>query len=257
VLQGTVNIDFVNFVKSLFFVPYRRPDGEVAPILFVGWTLNYEMAFYATFALGLLIKKPFVRILLLTSLLVALAVMGRVIPGGDIWHFYTNDLILEFATGMWIAFLAPWLLSYFSGTPKVLFFSIIIIMLLELVFNPSLVPPAWGRLSAGLAATLIVSSVVILEGLGTRLKLAPVIIFGNASYAVYITHPFVIQAIHALVARFLLMNSYVTLLILPVVFASVILTGVVIHLWLEIPLSRVSRQLLRVDRLGPDRRDLA
>jgi peptidoglycan/LPS O-acetylase OafA/YrhL len=35
-------------VKSFFFVPYENVEGLVRPIVPLGWTLDYEMLFYAS-----------------------------------------------------------------------------------------------------------------------------------------------------------------------------------------------------------------
>jgi peptidoglycan/LPS O-acetylase OafA/YrhL len=51
-LQAT-RADWNELVKSLFFIPFTKADGVVAPMFYVGWTLNYEMFFYLLFALGL------------------------------------------------------------------------------------------------------------------------------------------------------------------------------------------------------------
>src|SRR5262245_45669982 len=33
-------------VKSYLFIPFARPNGQIHPVLLLGWTLNYEMFFY-------------------------------------------------------------------------------------------------------------------------------------------------------------------------------------------------------------------
>ncbi len=50
----STQFDLWNVVSSYFFIPSERPDGRIAPVLSLGWTLNYEMFFYAIFAAGLL-----------------------------------------------------------------------------------------------------------------------------------------------------------------------------------------------------------
>src|SRR4029434_7909282 len=44
----------IQLLKSLLFIPFVKSNGLVHPVLFVGWTLNYEMFFYALFTIGLL-----------------------------------------------------------------------------------------------------------------------------------------------------------------------------------------------------------
>ncbi len=55
-LQSTT-ASLPQIVKSLAFIPYHRPDGVMQPVVFVGWTLNYEMMFYIIFAIGMLLPR--------------------------------------------------------------------------------------------------------------------------------------------------------------------------------------------------------
>jgi exopolysaccharide production protein ExoZ len=43
-------------VMSYLFLPTRNSDGNVFPLLGVGWTLNFEMLFYLLFALALSLR---------------------------------------------------------------------------------------------------------------------------------------------------------------------------------------------------------
>ncbi len=43
-----------HIVASYLFIPDARGAGEMRPVLALGWTLNYEMFFYALFSLALL-----------------------------------------------------------------------------------------------------------------------------------------------------------------------------------------------------------
>src|SRR5262249_11870730 len=44
-------------IGSFFFIPTMRPSGDILPLLGVGWTLNYEMAFYLLLACSLALPK--------------------------------------------------------------------------------------------------------------------------------------------------------------------------------------------------------
>src|SRR3954453_23077189 len=46
-------LDWPYVVASYLFVPVTRPDGLVQPLYGLGWTLNYELFFYASFAVAL------------------------------------------------------------------------------------------------------------------------------------------------------------------------------------------------------------
>ena len=44
-LLNNTTADLVHLAKSLFFVPFDKNGSGLFPVLFVGWTLNYEMFF--------------------------------------------------------------------------------------------------------------------------------------------------------------------------------------------------------------------
>src|SRR5450432_1900019 len=91
--------------KSLFFIPFVKESGRMAPILFLGWTLEYEMFFYLVFAAALAINKKrdgWLAILMLS----VVAIAGRLAhPSSTFLSFYSNPIIMEFALGI-LAFYA-------------------------------------------------------------------------------------------------------------------------------------------------------
>lgn len=56
-LFGLHDISLEHFLCSLFFLPELDASGHILrPILFVGWTLEFEMLFYFIFFLTLYLK---------------------------------------------------------------------------------------------------------------------------------------------------------------------------------------------------------
>ncbi|MFD2739614.1 acyltransferase family protein [Sulfitobacter aestuarii] len=47
------SLDLAGALHSYAFLPHARPDGRIAPLLSLGWTLNYEVFFYVLCALCL------------------------------------------------------------------------------------------------------------------------------------------------------------------------------------------------------------
>lgn len=95
-------------IKSLFFVPYHNPtqQGLLFPLLAPGWTLNYEMAFYALFALVLLL--PRYRMRTVTVVLLATTIVGMLWPHPEmlsILGFYTSSRLALFAAGIILGWL--------------------------------------------------------------------------------------------------------------------------------------------------------
>src|ERR1700677_130082 len=53
------NAGWPELMQSLLFVPYRNEDGGWVPVLSQGWTLNYEMFFYAIVAVAVVFRRNF------------------------------------------------------------------------------------------------------------------------------------------------------------------------------------------------------
>jgi exopolysaccharide production protein ExoZ len=86
------------FLQSLLFIPYYSENVGWAPILRQGWTLNYEMMFYAIFAVAL----TFPRKMALPGIAVALGIftlVGPIFPPG-ILAYLSSPIVLCFVVGV-------------------------------------------------------------------------------------------------------------------------------------------------------------
>jgi exopolysaccharide production protein ExoZ len=172
-------------LKSLFFIPYIRPDGMAEPVLFLGWTLNYEMFFYAVFAVALLISRRF-YLFITMGVIAALTVLHPLAHGGVMASFYTDSIMLEFVWGC-LLFLV------FQRWPNfVQALAPVWIPGAMLLLAQNFLEPGWPRgIEKGLPALLIVSGVLgttVPDGVVRRV-LARV---GDASYSLYLGHPYAI-----------------------------------------------------------------
>lgn len=88
----------VFLVKSLFFIPYFN-HGAFFPILFLGWTLNYEMYFYLLIAIALLIHERLAP-LIASGVMVSLMLLLYVLKVRSAASFYAHPVMLEFILGV-------------------------------------------------------------------------------------------------------------------------------------------------------------
>lgn len=97
----SVNPDSTHFLASLFFIPISSPafPDSYWPLLIPGWTLNYEMAFYALFAVALFFKDS-LRLLVMASVMLLFVFLGPYSDIQIIKSFYSNSIILEFLAGV-------------------------------------------------------------------------------------------------------------------------------------------------------------
>ena len=232
-------------LRSLLFVPYVDPAGEIHPVLFIGWTLNYEMFFYVLFAAGLLIRDASLRLITLSIVLGALVAVGFAIdPDSAIGRTYTSPLLLEFGAGLWLHRLWQGACDRHVGARNRIFALLVLTgAALALVLGALLWPAIPDVVKWGVPAFAIVASALMLERGDGRAGHPMLLRLGEASYAIYLIHPFVIKALSVLAGGFFRdatapMQAFImvaTLIVVGVV-------GVTLHLFVEQPLLRALRR---------------
>ncbi|WP_158747049.1 acyltransferase [Acidisphaera sp. L21] len=240
-ILGQGGVAPVQLLKSLAFVPDFTAEASMRlPVLFVGWTLNYEMMFYVLFALCLFVPVPTQRLWAISVALLTLWIAGQ--SGiSDYLAYWGNDIILAFLVGI---LLCP--LDRARALPPRLAIAALPVALAGLAL-PDLLPALGvaphGLLVVTMAAGLLVFAVLSLERAGIRLPVGWITRQGDASYALYLVHPFVLQIINKLVLRLGLNASLIGLV--GTVVAMMVACGVcgrLFHLWVEMPLyQRVRR----------------
>ena len=91
-----------SLVASFLFWPYPRIDGFAFPVHLLGWTLNFEMFFYAVFAVAILLPRR-AAVTAVCVAFAALVAVGRTLVLPLPFQFWANPIILEFCLGMLIA----------------------------------------------------------------------------------------------------------------------------------------------------------
>ncbi len=246
-LLKSTSADPVELAKSLFFVPFTKSNGEMHPVLFVGWTLNYEMFFYALFAAGLLLPGAGGRVAATFGMLGGLVLAGLVLrPAGDVARFYTSPLLLEFGWGMLLGLGYPRLARGGRPLPALVLAAGGAAAILVLPFYGAI---GFQPLTIGLAGAALVAGVVMLEARGWSLASRPLLLVGAASYALYLSHPFVLAVVRQVAARTgLLAGPGGVAVALLAGAAAALGAGVAIHLLLERPMDLFLRHRSRAAR---------
>lgn len=211
-----------------------------APLLQIGWTLNYEMLFYAIFALAMLIAREH-RIVIAAGAILALVSMQLFIPNdsNDFFQFYSSTIMIEFVFGMAIALV----LQRYPVSPRLVAAALpvaLAIWLYSLSFDV-------GRLSQtrfliwGLPAALVVASIAALDLRSTVPLNRTLLLLGNASYAIYLTHLFALGAVRKVwpMMPAMVQQSDVLLLLSAALLALAV--GVGFYLYVERPLVKLAK----------------
>ena len=229
---------------SYLFIPALNPtSGLDLPLLAQGWTLSYEMYFYAIFAVLLRYDEkyllPFISALFLVS-----AAWGVWLGTQDpILKVLTNPLLLEFVLG---CALARW------AETKTLPLPVSYAMLVcgatawlgsqYIDHNVELRLVVWG-----IPAFLILAGCVFLEkrDAGIFAGRAFLRIMGDSSYSTYLTHTFVVLIVATMLKRDILPVSAANDLVVLVSVATCLVTGYLSFLFFEKNFSRILLKYLQ------------
>jgi peptidoglycan/LPS O-acetylase OafA/YrhL len=207
-LFHTTTASVPHLIASLLFLPHAGADGEMQPTLILGWSLNYEMFFYVWFAISLRISQRWSPVLCagwLIAVMLAIHVARSVNP---VAAFYARPIVLEFCYGLVVFYVFRWcsarrdalaripglqaaLLAIFAG-------GLVAIVVGEESYRDVL--PRY--LIAGIPSFFVVVSALLLEGLfGLSSKNRLIFLLGEASYIIYLVHPYIIFTVLRLVVR--------------------------------------------------------
>ena len=180
-LMRTAESDWVHLALSLAFLPWMEHGQLAPPLFFIGWSLNYEVFFYALVALSAALGDKRLGTVLLILLTLTLLQQNGILTGA--FSFYGDPIILEFGFGIVAWHL--WTRNRVRALPLGWLIGLGAIALS--VFGMS-EPGEWRALIWGVPAMLIV--------LGAASIQVPVFsriaVFGQTSYALYLTHVFVV-----------------------------------------------------------------
>lgn len=223
------DIEPAHIVRSLLFLPYTNHEGGVFPVLVQGWTLNYEMFFYALVALTLFLPER-VRLWSLSAALALLVLAGLALrPQAPAAQTYTDPMLLEFLGGVWLgrAWEKDWLNGAGLGWLAILAGASALIAqhLLGLSYQPRAL--MWGA-----PALLIVAGALMLERSGAVGKSGALRLLGDASYAIYLVHGLLAGFVNWFLPATVPGLRGLTTLV------GAIIAGIVIHKLFERPVTR-------------------
>lgn len=244
-LFGSTRADLGELVRSLLFIPFMKSNG-IYPVLFLGWSLNFEMLFYGIMALAMVMSQRH-RIELATLMVCVLVVTGMLVQTSFVpVMFYMQPIILEFVLGV-AAYVVYSRLSERSLVWSVAWRRVLtgigiitasmVMIMVDVAVEPLTRPLIWG----GCGFVIVTASL-----LGWRDVEMPrwLVRIGDSSYSLYLLHPYVIQAIVVILRKALIDTgdvNIVTTIVAPVACVGV---AIMMYTYVERPLDTRFRRLL-------------
>jgi peptidoglycan/LPS O-acetylase OafA/YrhL len=227
-LLNTTTDDFSHLIKSLLFIPFDKNGTGHYPVLFLGWTLNYEMYFYLIFALSLIVSFKN-RSLVATGILTLFFIICKnykELP----FTAYGDLIVFEFVIGMII----------YEAIIKRNKFNVLFLIFGIIIATFVNKDGISNRLTNyGLPLALLCSIAIIIF----KDKKFPKIFLtlGGASYSLYLTHPYIIQFFLKITNLFAL--GYIETVIISVVsIVAANIVAMIVYKYLEIPIQNYLRK---------------
>lgn len=237
-------------LSSLFFFPYFE-YGKKSPILFIGWTLNYEMLFYFVVFFGIVFRSKWLALAAIS----ALGVTGVFFVGSnEYWKFISNPIMLEFVIGFMLFQGGRWL--RIGATPTFIGGmlgggGLIILLHASEMINES------NRAILGIPIALIIFALINPSSAGLSLandglrrltaSVRSMMLIGDSSYSIYLIQafslPFCYRALDA--AHLAWLGSWLICLLVIVI---TVFCGLIFFLLVERPMLRFLRGRIGVCR---------
>jgi exopolysaccharide production protein ExoZ len=189
--------------KSLFFIPFEKSKGLIQPLLFPGWSLNYEMFFYVVLGASLLIYRRHALWLTSGIIILTIVICKQFADQSVIAHFYARDVSLEFIFGLISFYVCRAVSQPTAVRIRVPMLMLLFASMAGLVMYQGLLPHNEIPRSiplGGLSFLLVTSAALLSEGEWDT-NAAFLVLVGDASYILYLIHPYCEYLIGRVIAK--------------------------------------------------------
>jgi exopolysaccharide production protein ExoZ len=226
--------------RSVLFLP-----SEGLPILGVGWTLNFEIYFYVVFAVALWINRR------LAPLIVAAFLMAVFYSDGTVCtlfvcHYYSHHYVHFFLAGIVVYYAWRFVARYLPRMPTIIVGGSVI----AISYGSQFVHPWWAQTVepqlgwwwSVAPPVIIVACALFAETSSAVVRWKPLILIGDASYAIYLTHTILFEASRVSMERWFGLPAPKESVVMMLIYLVVaVVAGVAVHLLVEKPMLRFIR----------------
>ncbi|MCP3655022.1 acyltransferase family protein [Herbaspirillum sp.] len=221
-------LPFLYLLGSLLFYPMVSPaSGELLPLVESGWTLSFEMLFYAVLAGVIALRLP--RLKTATVILGLLFIVAHAWGAGVLAQFFGRSVLFEFLLGMVVA--RVWMQF---RQPPVWVPAVLIAVAVFALFVHRLQVDRF--IALGVPSAMLVLGLAWMERFEwVRRQAGRLALLGDASYSTYLAHGFIMPAV-VIVGLKWMPHAYGLICLAAVLTATAV--GCLSYLLLEKPLTR-------------------
>jgi peptidoglycan/LPS O-acetylase OafA/YrhL len=244
-LLNSSKANLAQLVKSLAFIPYEKSPGVTQPLLFLGWTLEYEVLFYVIFAVCLALNHR-LRGWICSAVMVSIALVGYLVDFKALpLHFWTSSIVIEFVPGIVAYGLWTLVRDWQPGRGARIGLTLAGISALVVMNESAPLVDKYGqewRFLIGGLPSLACFLLLTLAWTGLRLPRL-VTLTGDASYSLYLFHPYlVVVAVKALQMH--ARPAPVSWALGVLVYAACVGAAILCYRWIERPMTDGLRRRL-------------
>jgi len=251
-LFRTTTASAPHLVYSLLFLPHEAANSEMLPTLILGWSLNYEMFFYVWFAISLRLSPRWSPVICGGALIALMLLLHAMHTTNPIALFYARPIILEFCYGIAVFYLFQWCsarrdqLAQLPGLRWLLLAFLVGGLIVLNVFEEYYRDTLPRHLVAGIPSFFIVASALLLERIyGMSTKNRAIFLLGEASYIIYLVHPYIIFTVLRVFFKHAAdWSSPAQAVLIAGLLALVSAIAIAIHVWFEKPVMAFLRARL-------------
>jgi exopolysaccharide production protein ExoZ len=239
----------LDIINSLLLIPhYMALTDGMNPLLGQGWTLHYEVVFYAIFAFGLLFPRRLGMAVIIVALVVLVICGAFIRPDNDshgaltLAQYWSRPIILLFVVGIGLGVLA----ERTAGEIVVPFPFLLMLGILAVWFAYSILSPEDEGEHMHFPSLLLIWGLCFLcvfigiFGRSEAGKFETIAeAFGDASYSVYLFHPFILSSL----IRLRVPQTYPMLYVIASLVGANVF-GYVVYVMIEKPMLRQGRRML-------------
>jgi exopolysaccharide production protein ExoZ len=243
---SSANLSLPSILSAYGFLPWPDANGNLLPILGVGWTLNYEILFYILFGVAMMLPQKW-QMIGLFSMMGAVMLGARIFAGDNFYgRFYGDTVMFDFAAGAALAHFVNWKpVTAFIKRTSMLSFALvagILWFVIEFTVPYSAAPTQWRY--------WIPAMMIMFAAVGQDLHRKPtpksfLTYLGDAGYSTYLLHLFILMAVGPIWFRIFGTDLLSSVMLLPAMLAITLVVSIISYEYFEKPTNNGLRALFK------------